>query len=46
MLDYILKLAPVILAIIFYFYRLENRLTKITTDISWIRENCDKCQPT
>jgi len=28
------------------FLRLENRLTKIETDISWIKEILGKCLPT
>lgn len=45
MFDYILKISPVALALIFYFVRLESRLTKMSTDISWIRKNCNSCQP-
>lgn len=29
-----------------YIIAVERRLTKIATDISWIRRNCESCQPT
>jgi len=45
MMDYILKFTPFIVALIFYFVRLERRLAIISNDLKWIKNNCEMCQP-
>ncbi len=45
MIEYLFKSAPVVLALIFYFVRLESRLSQMSTDILWIKKNCNRCQP-
>lgn len=44
MLDYILKITPVVAVVVIYFVRLEIRLTKICTDLDWIKKGCLGCQ--
>jgi len=38
-------LAPFILAIVIFFFRIETRLTRIETDITWIKQSYKQCQP-
>ena len=46
MIEHILKLWPVLLVLVVYFVRLEARLAKICTDLSWIKKYINKCQQT
>jgi len=39
MVEYLSVLTPIVLVLIIYFVRLERRLAKITTDISWIKKS-------
>jgi len=43
MVDYLMVIVPVVLALIVYFVRLEKRLTKISTDLCWIKKELLKC---
>lgn len=36
---------PVAVMVVVYFIRLETRLTKILTDLCWIKKELVKCQP-
>ena len=38
-------LTPIGIAIITYFVRVESRLTKILTDLCWIKKELSKCPP-
>lgn len=38
-------LAPFIIAILIFGFRIESRLTRIETDISWIKKAQNPCQP-
>jgi len=40
MLDYIEKAAPILIALLLYFFRLEKKITAMATDIDWIKEFC------
>jgi len=44
-LDYLAAISPFLLGIIIYVIRIERRLTKITTEICWIKKWIIKCQP-
>lgn len=35
----------VLSGILAYVIRLESRITKIMTDVSWIKKGCKGCQP-
>lgn len=37
-------LAPFIIAILVFGFRIESRLTRIETDITWIKGNYEQCQ--
>ena len=37
-------LAPFIIAILVFGFRIETRLTRIETDITWIKGNYKQCQ--
>jgi len=37
-------ITPFIIAFTIFFFRIESRLTKIETDISWIKEQHNPCQ--
>ena len=41
MKDYILAAIPVLIAAIIYFVRIEVRLTKISSDVGWIKKVID-----
>lgn len=36
--SFIVQVIPVILVLLVYFVRLESRLTKITTDLCWVKK--------
>jgi len=38
-------LSPFILAILIFFFRIETRLSKIETDITWIKKVLPTCLP-
>ena len=40
MLEYIEKAAPILIALLLYFFHLENKITSMSTDIDWIKEFC------
>lgn len=44
MMEHILNLWPLLLALVVYFVRLETRLTKICTDLGWIKKYITACQ--
>ena len=37
-------LAPFIIAILVFGFRIETRLTRIETDITWIKQSYNQCQ--
>ena len=43
-IDQIIKLWPVLIVLVLYFVRLEGRLAKICTDLSWIKKYIHACQ--
>lgn len=43
---YFLAALPLIVPIIWFSLRIERRLTKIETNIVWMRGNCKLCPPT
>jgi len=43
MAEYLTIILPVVLALIVYFVRLESRLSKILTDLCWIKKELLKC---
>jgi len=45
MLENIATIAPIILIVVIYFVRLETRLTKILTDLCWIKKELKPWQP-
>lgn len=45
-LDYLAKQAPVVAIVIAWAIRLETRLTRISTDIEWLKREVPKCQHT
>jgi hypothetical protein len=45
MFEIIAAIAPIVIITIIYFVRLETRLTKILTDLCWIKKELVKCQP-
>lgn len=44
-LNYLLHSIPLIIALILWAVRLEKKITRVETDISWIRETWPKCPP-
>ena len=40
MLEYIEKAAPILIALLLYFFHLEKKITSMSTDIDWIKEFC------
>lgn len=44
MLDYFAHIAPIVVALIVYFVRLESRMAKICQDLCWIKKVMEKCQ--
>jgi len=44
MIDYILKLIPIVIPLAFWAIRLEIKLARIETDLKWIRSEIPKCQ--
>ena len=44
MIEYLAAIIPIVGAMIIYFIRLESRLTKISTDLCWIKKELQKCQ--
>lgn len=45
MLNYLINSIPLILALFLWAIHLERRVTRIETDISWIKENLNQCLP-
>lgn len=45
MIDYLAVIGPVMIALIVYFVRLETRITKILTDLCWMKKEMKKCPP-
>ena len=45
-INYLLHSIPLIIALLIWAVRLEKKITKVETDITWIREMIPKCQPT
>jgi hypothetical protein len=39
-------LAPFIIAILIFSFRIESRLTRIETDMGWIKQSYQQCQQT
>lgn len=46
MTETIATIAPVLIALIVYFVRVETRLTKILTDLCWIKKELKPCPGT
>ena len=44
MIDYLIKLSPLIIGFAIWAVRLEIRLAKIETNILWIKTEIPKCQ--
>jgi hypothetical protein len=44
-LKYLFNSIPLIIALFIYAIRLERRLTKIETNVEWIKLEIPKCQP-
>ena len=44
-INYLLHSIPLIVALILWAVRLEKKITRVETDISWIRETLPRCQP-
>lgn len=42
MIEYLKEAAPVLIALLLYFFRLEKKITSMATDIDWIKEFCLK----
>jgi len=45
MIDYLTNIAPIIIALIIYFMRLETRIAEILNDLCWIKKELAKCRP-
>ena len=45
-MELITAIAPIVVITIIYFVRLETRLTKILTDLCWIKKELKPCPPT
>lgn len=43
-LEYAFGAWPIVVGMFVYFVRLEIRLTKICTDLTWIKKGCTGCQ--
>lgn len=37
-------LIPLVVILIIFFFRIEGRLTRIETDVSWIKKGLPECQ--
>lgn len=46
MLDYILHSLPLVAALILWAVRLETKIARIQTDITWLKKEIPGCQPT
>lgn len=46
MIEYLTAIGPILVALIIYFVRLETRITKILTDLCWMKKEMAKCPPT
>lgn len=46
MIDYLLHSLPVFSAIFFWAIRLEIKIAKIQTDLTWLKKELPACQPT
>jgi len=46
MLEYATILTPVLIGLVIYFARLEGRMSKILTDLCWIKKELKPCPPT
>lgn len=44
MLNYLSAIAPILIALFIYFIRLESRLAKISTDVTWIKKELNGCR--
>jgi len=42
MIESIATIGPIVLIVVIYFVRLETRLTKILTDLCWIKKEINK----
>jgi hypothetical protein len=45
MIDYLFNSIPLIAGLIIWAVRLESKITKIQTDIEWIKKEIPGCQP-
>lgn len=45
-LESIIDALPVLVALFIWAIRIEKKMTRIETNISWIREGCKGCQQT
>ena len=45
-LDYLYKQSPLILVLIAWAIRLETRIARIQTDLTWIKKELPKCRQT
>lgn len=45
MIEYLTAIGPILIALIIYFVRLETRITKILTDLCWMKKEIKKCPP-
>ena len=46
MIDYFYHSLPVLAAIIFWAIRLEIRIARIQTDLTWLKKEIPGCRPT
>ena len=46
MLDYILHSIPLVAALLIWAARLEIKIAKIQTDITWLKKELPQCLPT
>ena len=44
-LEYLFNTIPLILAFVWWAIRLEKKITKLETDLTWIRRMLPQCQP-
>lgn len=44
MVEGLMIIVPILISLIVYFVRLETRITKILTDLCWIKKELLKCQ--
>lgn len=45
MLEILTAVGPIMIAMVIYFARLESRMSKILTDLCWIKKELVKCRP-